>query len=504
MQPPSATSSVVKEQPPVPAHIQRRQLKELEEYRKVGLAAPAVDIVSGQEISPHIPSHLATAPWYMKEFQKNAEGGALTGGRSGGLTLAHHRTEKTDDSVFKEDFEQALVAVDNGNKQSTLSSMLFATGKEPGTTGPTITKYRPGACTNCGSMSHKASACIKPKRKVGALYTNKIEGKDFITVKKTDLLALEKGPDGTITAASQQLLSQAETDSQKLSYEQKKASWSKKELSFEKSEEIHTATQRKLEDAASFEARRQEETAAEQQRLANKLPRQQLAKRVATISGASSLPSSALAGSTGDTSIFAGQTSELTTSTNSDLAFLPKYLENIDEENVYYDPRSRSFRGNPNANKYKNIMSMEANTGGHSLGQPTLVDAAATSAANTYKGDNARTRTEGYYSYMEQVSSFAKGETRSFANLHSHEEKERERRAQQEKVRAAVRKAELTQKALYGIGQPGIEQSSSIGPITSAGGSVGVIDGNAMGDGEVVGQKRERMYQEREAENATE
>ena len=39
--------------------------------------------------------------------------------------------------------------------------------------GPAATKYRKGACENCGSMSHKAKDCLERKRKLGAKWTNK-------------------------------------------------------------------------------------------------------------------------------------------------------------------------------------------------------------------------------------------------------------------------------------------------------------------------------------------
>jgi pre-mRNA-processing factor SLU7 len=41
------------------------------------------------------------------------------------------------------------------------------------TKGPAATKYRKGACENCGSMSHKTKDCLQRKRKLGAKWTGK-------------------------------------------------------------------------------------------------------------------------------------------------------------------------------------------------------------------------------------------------------------------------------------------------------------------------------------------
>ena len=112
---------------------ERRRQKELEEARKAGLAAPEVD-EEGNAINPHIPQFMASAPWYLNnehpslKHQRNWKGGP-----------------QGDDKGW----------YDRGVK-------VFQ-----------ATKYRKGACENCGSMSHKTKDCMERPRSKGAKYTNK-------------------------------------------------------------------------------------------------------------------------------------------------------------------------------------------------------------------------------------------------------------------------------------------------------------------------------------------
>ncbi|KAL6446086.1 hypothetical protein ACFW04_001026 [Cataglyphis niger] len=120
-----------------------RKAKELEEARKAGTAPAAVD-EEGKDINPHIPQYISATPWYF---------GAQ------GPTLKHQRPQP--------------------EKQRQYSSINDWYNR--GVDGARVaTKYRKGACENCGAMTHKRKDCMERPRKVGAKYTNsKIAADEF-------------------------------------------------------------------------------------------------------------------------------------------------------------------------------------------------------------------------------------------------------------------------------------------------------------------------------------
>eukprot|EP00899_Mesostigma_viride_P024396 jgi/Mesvir1/5140/Mv15286-RA.1 len=109
----------------------RKQL-ELEEARKAGLAPAEVD-EEGNEINPHIPQYMASAPWYLN---------------ASAPSLKHQRNWKTATLGSKDWY-------DRGAK--TFQAV----------------KYRKGACENCGAMTHKRKDCTERPRQLGAKVTNR-------------------------------------------------------------------------------------------------------------------------------------------------------------------------------------------------------------------------------------------------------------------------------------------------------------------------------------------
>lgn len=115
-----------------------KKAKELEEARKLGQAPAEVD-EEGKDINPHIPQYISTTPWYY---------GAA------GPTLKHQK-------VF-----------DDKNKNNATLHDNFARGLK----GRTATKFRKGACENCGAIGHKKKECFERPRSKLAKYT----GEDIV------------------------------------------------------------------------------------------------------------------------------------------------------------------------------------------------------------------------------------------------------------------------------------------------------------------------------------
>ncbi|KJH43075.1 zinc knuckle [Dictyocaulus viviparus] len=111
-----------------------RKEKDLEEERKAGTAPAMVDVQTGRDINPHIPQFISQNPWYVP---------------SDGPTLQHQRphVERLKD----------MATIDQWYKK--------------GTTGKAATKFRKGACENCGAFGHNKRDCFERPRKLGAIRT---------------------------------------------------------------------------------------------------------------------------------------------------------------------------------------------------------------------------------------------------------------------------------------------------------------------------------------------
>lgn len=118
-----------------------RKAKELEEARKAGTAPAAVD-EEGRDINPHIPQYISNAPWYYN---------------AAGPTLKHQRPQDEKD--------RGVSGINEWYHRGVNTSQV-------------ITKFRKGACENCGAMTHKKKDCFEKPRKIGAKYTGKVVAHD--------------------------------------------------------------------------------------------------------------------------------------------------------------------------------------------------------------------------------------------------------------------------------------------------------------------------------------
>jgi pre-mRNA-processing factor SLU7 len=111
-----------------------KRAKELEEARKAGTAAPEVD-EEGNDINPHIPQYISKVPWYFPSQVP---------------TLKHQRNLNAAERKFDE------------------LGKWYARGEKA---GPAATRFRKGACENCGAITHTRKTCLERPRAKGARWT---------------------------------------------------------------------------------------------------------------------------------------------------------------------------------------------------------------------------------------------------------------------------------------------------------------------------------------------
>jgi pre-mRNA-processing factor SLU7 len=270
---------------------ERRRQKELEEARKAGLAAPEVD-EEGNAINPHIPQFMASAPWYLNndhpslKHQRNWKGGP-----------------QGDDKGW----------YDRGAK-------VFQ-----------ATKYRKGACENCGSMSHKTKDCMERPRSKGAKFTNKNIAADE-KVQDVNLISFDAKRDRWNGYSADEWTKQAENFDKMA---EMRAEVRRKELLEQKfngnsGEDDNDDNEDNDAAAAVGEEDKIEDDGVEEDKVVEEEESgfAKIEKRVRA--------SGAATGTVRNLRI------------REDTA---KYLLNLDVESAHYDPKSRSMREDPNPEK---------------------------------------------------------------------------------------------------------------------------------------------------------
>ena len=235
--------------------------KQLEEARKAGTAPAEVD-EDGREINPHIPQYISQAPWYFG---------------STGPSLKHQR----------------------GTAPAAPASPLDPVVPRGLVHRTAATRYRKGACTNCGSMTHTAKECCERPRAVGARYTNR-------DIMPDEVIAPRPAP-GTE------------------SYDAKRDRWAgydpaRHAALAEFYSKVEQARRAKREAAAGHEDNEEEDGKAGfvQGRDFNDAPIQRMDDK--------------------------GRATVRNLRIREDTA---KYLRNLDLDSAYYDPKTRSMRDNP-------------------------------------------------------------------------------------------------------------------------------------------------------------
>jgi pre-mRNA-processing factor SLU7 len=249
--------------------------KALEEARKAGTVAPEVD-EEGRDINPHIPEYISKVPWYIDKDR--------------GPTLSHQRSSL---------------------QQQQEPDTWYHRGKRK---AEIVTKYRKGACTNCGAMTHKTKDCTERPRKRGA----KLTGQDI---------------------AQDELV-----ETVQLSYEGKRDRWNGYDPNsfstvFEHYKEIEN--ERRKKKAAEL-SQKQQEKLKKQEEKANKLTTEDDSDSDSDIEDEDMENEGA--------GLTFSNEDPKTKSTIHQLRIredTAKYLRNLDENSAYYDPKTRSMRENP-------------------------------------------------------------------------------------------------------------------------------------------------------------
>lgn len=130
-----------------------RKQKELEELRKAGNAPAEVD-ESGRDINPHIPKYMVDVPWYVTYDHSKP-------------TLKHQRVH--------DEKKQVTDGLDKWYNRGNASQLKMAV------------KFRPGACENCGAMGHERKDCLEKPRKRLAKYGAQVIAPDDLAQPELNL-----------------------------------------------------------------------------------------------------------------------------------------------------------------------------------------------------------------------------------------------------------------------------------------------------------------------------
>ena len=282
--------------------------------------APAERDEDGKEINPHIPQFMAAAPWYLE--QKKG--------------LKH---QKAWNDVDKKEGEGA-------------SGSWYKRGVKTFQ----ATKFRKGACENCGAMTHKRKDCVERPRAVSAKKSNADIAPDEF-VQEDVRLGFEQKRDrynGFDASEYSRVVDRFER-AEKLKEEAAK----KRELE-KKFKETREDDAKDDDDADAKNQNSDDDSGVSdsESELAGDKDAQgfmKVNKRVRTAGGGASMTVRNLR-------------------IREDTA---KYLRNLDLQSAYYDPKTRSMRENPTPNDHPSDAFVASGEGG-----------GKSSALQKFAGDN--------------------------------------------------------------------------------------------------------------------
>lgn len=268
-----------------------RKQKDLDAARKAG-TAPAEIGEDGEVINPHVPDYMSKAPWYLD-----------TGKRS----LKHQRKPET------------------GEKFAGINDWYQRGVKE----GPAATKYRKGACENCGATSHKTRDCLERPRKKGAKWTNKDIAPDEYVAdlgdKKLDFAAKRDRWNGYDPAEHKRIMEEYEA------VEEERRRLREEEIDKQTSTDISAAKK-----IAKKDKSKAAKTAKDDADFSSEDDEDEDEDKYAEAAN--------MAGQKVDTD---NRMSIRNLRIREDRA---KYLYNLNPDSAYYDPKTRSMREAPDAN----------------------------------------------------------------------------------------------------------------------------------------------------------
>lgn len=185
--------------------------------------------------------------------------------------------------------------------------------------GPAATRFRKGACANCGSITHEAKSCVERPRKVGAKFTGKdIRPDEVVTDLKLDYAAKHDKYNGYNSSRYSEVVerfNKAEILRRQIRTEQEAAKFASEKLAQAKAAEATVAIEGKMIDDDEFKV--------------------------------------------DDTQDNVGQFSKIDGNSHRSVRDLriredtAKYLLNLNVDAPFYDPKSHSMRADPRVDHEK-------------------------------------------------------------------------------------------------------------------------------------------------------